>query len=107
MKLGRFWPWSAVTLPLLLGCGGSDSTPVQNEEPLPVEVARVGDLLVPFDVNQQDLEGPGGWSTQYGKSPEIIPTPHGRVIDVLGQDYAGGFPLSHAHVPRLGPSKHH
>ncbi len=67
-----------------------------------VPVATIGELLVPFDTNLQDLEGPSGWSTQYGKSPEIVAVAHGRTIDVLVQDYASG-PSGHAYVLRLEP----
>ncbi len=70
--------------------------------PLPEPVGTIGELLVPFDTNGKDLEGPPGWSPQYGKSPEIVPMVHDRVIDVLVQDYANG-PTGHAYVLRLEP----
>lgn len=66
----------------------------------PVPVGTVAELLVPFDANVSDLEGPGGWSTQYGKSPEIVPVPRGTAVDVLVQDYTDG-PNGRALVLRL------
>lgn len=93
--------------PLLGGCDGSGSSGGGGEgggEPLPEPVAQVGELLVPFDADRLDLEGPAGWSTQYGKSPEIVPVARGRVIDVLVQGYEASQPKSQAHVLRLTPS---
>jgi len=71
-------------------------------DPPPVPVGLVRDVLVPFDPNAQDLDGPGGWSTQYGKSPEIVAVAHGRTIDVLVQNYETG-PTGSAFVLRLEP----
>lgn len=112
-----------MVLALALGCGGgssgsgddteatseptdsagtADGTADETGAPLPVPVATIGELLVPFDTNVQDTEGPTGWSTQYGKSPEIVAVASGRNIDVLVQDYASG-PNGHAYVLRLEP----
>lgn len=83
--------------------GTADGTADESSgEPQPVPVATVGELLVPFDANREDLEGPASWATQYGKSPEIVAVAHDRIIDVLVQDYAGG-PTGHAYVLRLEP----
>ncbi len=71
-------------------------------EPPPMPVSTVAELLVPFDTNTMDVEGPAGWSTQYGKSPEIVAVPRGRDIDVLVQDYAAG-PNGKAFALRLEP----
>ena len=77
----------------------NDGTDGSTGEP-PMAVSTVAELLVPFDVNLSDLEGPAGWSTQYGKSPEIVAVPKGGAIDVLVQDYAAG-PNGSAFVLRL------
>ncbi|WAS94566.1 hypothetical protein [Nannocystis punicea] len=71
-------------------------------EPLPMPVGTIAELLVPFDVDQQDLAGPDSWEAQYGKSPEIVAVPLGATIDVLVQDYAEQ-PEGHAYVLRLEP----
>lgn len=81
--------------------GGETET--ESGEPPPVPVATIGELLVPFDTNLMDTEGPAGWSTQYGKSPEIIALPQGRTIDVLVQDYTTS-PNGKAYALRLEPS---
>lgn len=108
MKLRTRAAWTPAGLTLLLafgaGCGGTDDEPGGSGEPPPVPVATVGELLQPFDTDHLDVEGPEGWSTQYGKSPEIVASARGRVIDVLVQDYEGGSYLSSAHVLRLEPS---
>lgn len=51
-------------------------------------VSTIAELLVPFDVNRQDVEGPAGWATQYGKSPEIVVLADGDALTVLAHDYA-------------------
>jgi hypothetical protein len=54
----------------------------------PTETRTAGaPLLVPFDANVEDLAGPSDWSTQYGKTPEIIVASNGVELDVLAQDY--------------------
>ncbi|MEZ4300432.1 MAG: hypothetical protein R3B70_36140 [Polyangiaceae bacterium] len=92
---------------LAAGCGEGENTSGGGGEgggtPLPEPVATMAELIVPFDANRQDLEGPGGWSTQYGKSPEIIPIARGRVIDVLVQEYENNQPKSRALLLRLQP----
>lgn len=92
------------------GCGEAETTTGGTGgdgggTPLPEPVATMAELLVPFDANRQDLEGPGGWSTQYGKSPEIVAVPRGRLIDVLVQGYEDNQPKSksEALVLRLQP----
>lgn len=52
----------------------------------PVSVASV---LTPFDVNLSDLGGPTSWTSNYGKTPEIIVSSNGVTLDVLAQDYNG------------------
>lgn len=44
-------------------------------------------LLTPFDANLNDLVGPSSWSTNYGKTPEIVVSSNGSELDVLAQDY--------------------
>ncbi len=113
-------------LALLLACGGgsgdgggsgeegstaatSDGTASSITEPtadssggLPPEpVSTVAELLVPFDVNLQDLEGPPSWATQYGKPPEIIAVAHDTTIDVLAQDYTNPMGPGRAVLVRL------
>jgi hypothetical protein len=44
-------------------------------------------LLTPFDANLIDLVGPSSWSTNYGKTPEIVVSSNGSELDVLAQDY--------------------
>lgn len=109
---GRLWVATGVLLSALAGgCGETESTSggggggEGGGTPLPEPVATMAELLTPFDVNRQDLEGPGGWSTQYGKSPEIVPVARGRVIDVLVQAYEDNQPKpkSQALVLRLQP----
>jgi len=83
--------------------GTADGTADETaDEPPPMPVATIGELLIPFDTNLMDVEGPAGWSTQYGKSPEIVAVPSGRTIDVLVQDYTPG-PNGHAYALRLEP----
>lgn len=94
--------------PTVADTSASDSDPTDDDDTdattgdPPVPVGTVAELLVPFDANVSDLEGPGGWSTQYGKSPEIVPVPHGTAVDVLVQDYTEG-PNGRAFVLRLEP----
>ena len=47
----------------------------------------VSSVLTPFDANLNDLGGPSSWSTNYGKTPEIIVASNGVELDVLAQDY--------------------
>jgi hypothetical protein len=82
--------------------GTAEGGETETGEPPPVPVATIGELLVPFDANLLDLEGPAGWSTQYGKSPEIVAVAHDRTIDVLVQDYTAG-PSGKAYALRLEP----
>jgi hypothetical protein len=56
---------------------------------LPIPVSLV---LTPFDANLNDLDGPSGWSGNYGKRPEIIVSSNGIDLDVLAQDYDSGTP---------------
>ena len=55
----------------------------------PVPVSAV---LMPFDANLDDLGGPASWSTNYGKTPEIVVASNGVDLDVLAQDYDPGTP---------------
>jgi hypothetical protein len=48
----------------------------------------VASVLTPFDADLNDLGGPSNWSTNYGKTPEIIVASNGVELDVLAQDYA-------------------
>lgn len=82
--------------------GTADGTADETGEPLPVPVGTIAELLVPFDTNVMDVEGPASWATQYGKSPEIVAVAHDRIIDVLVQDYTAG-PSGRAYVLRLEP----
>ncbi len=50
----------------------------------------VASVLTPFEADQSDLGGPSSWSTNYGKTPEIIVASNGVELDVLAQDYASG-----------------
>ena len=52
----------------------------------------VPSVLTPFDANLDDLGGPSSWSTNYGKTPEIIVASDGVELDVLAQDYDPGTP---------------
>ncbi|MEX1366677.1 MAG: hypothetical protein AB1Z98_26360 [Nannocystaceae bacterium] len=81
--------------------GGTATADESTGEPLPVPVASVAELLVPFD-SETDAAGPASWDTQYGKSPEIVAVAHGRTIDVLVQDYSAGDTGS-AYLLRLEP----
>jgi hypothetical protein len=47
----------------------------------------VSSVLTPFDADLNDLGGPSSWSTNYGKTPEIIVASNGIELDVLAQDY--------------------
>lgn len=69
----------------------------------PDPVATIAELLVPFDVNRQDLEGPASWATQYGKSPEIVVVAEEGALAVLAQDYMGDAP-GRAVMLQLSPS---
>lgn len=95
--------WLSLAAALCAGCGGSETDPSSKppEKKKPVPVATIDELLRPFDTNFNDIEGPAGWSTQYGKSPEIIAVSHGTVVDVLVQDYADDAFMSRAHALRL------
>ncbi|NTW01732.1 MAG: hypothetical protein HGA19_10610 [Oscillochloris sp.] len=63
-----------VFLPLIVTVGNSTST-------------TVASVLTPYDTNVSDLGGPSAWSTNYGKTPEIIVASNGTELDVLAQDY--------------------
>jgi len=52
----------------------------------------VSSVLTPFDANLNDLGGPSSWSTNYGKTPEIIVSSNGVELDVLAQDYDSETP---------------
>jgi hypothetical protein len=52
----------------------------------------VSSVLTPFDANVSDLGGPSSWSTNYGKTPEIIVASDGTNLDVLAQDYDAATP---------------
>ncbi len=59
---------------------------------LPIVIAPdlnipVSSILTPFDADLNDLGGPSSWSTNYGKTPEIIVASNGIELDVLAQDY--------------------
>lgn len=114
-------PWGTLAIAGALACGGGGNGSGEGTEgtadgtaegtagtadetggPVPVPVATVAELLVPFDANLQDVEGPASWATQYGKSPEIVAVAHDRIIDVLVQDYWAG-PNGHAYLLRLEP----
>jgi len=84
------------------GSGTAQSADSTGGEPLPIPVGSIAELLVPFDTDLQDTDGPGGWATQYGKTPEIVPVAHGRIIDVLVQDYNLGE-TGAAYLLRLEP----
>lgn len=83
--------------------GTAEGGETDTTEPPAMPVATIAELLVPFDTNLMDLEGPAGWSTQYGKSPEIVAVPNGRTIDVLVQDYTTS-PNGKAYALRLEPA---
>lgn len=61
--------------------------PLASHQPVPVAWT-----LTPFDANESDLVGPSSWSTNYGKTPEIIVASDGAELDVLAQDYDGQTP---------------
>ncbi|MCY0988732.1 hypothetical protein OV203_16475 [Nannocystis sp. ILAH1] len=94
---------TSTTGPVATDTGPTSTGTTDTGEPPPVPVGTIAELLVPFDVNQEDLVGPTSWEPQYGKSPEIVAVPLGATIDVLVQDYAQG-PDGHAYVLRLEPS---
>jgi hypothetical protein len=52
----------------------------------------VATVLRPFDANLHDLGGPSSWSTNYGKTPEIIVSSNGVTLNVLAQDYDPATP---------------
>lgn len=69
----------------LIGCkDASSSLPGPSVESF-VEVPA-SDLsalaLTPFDVDREDLGGPGDWDPQYGKLPEIVVAPGAGRLDV-------------------------
>ncbi|MFY0536455.1 hypothetical protein [Nannocystis pusilla] len=94
---------TSTTGPVATDTGPTSTGTTDTGEPPPVPVGTIAELLVPFDVNQEDLVGPSSWESQYGKPPEIVAVPLGAAIDVLVQDYAEG-PDGHAYVLRLEPS---
>lgn len=82
----------AVALTCAAGCSASASAPGGSSDgpgAFTLQVAaRVADLhLVPFDVNRQDLVGPGDWNPQYGKLPEMVVSPGSAGFDVALQSY--------------------
>ena len=50
----------------------------------------VASVLTPFDANVSDLNGPYSWTSNYGKTPEIVVASDGTTLDVLAQDYDDG-----------------
>ncbi len=54
----------------------------------------VSSFLTPFDANEDETGGPSSWSTNYGKTPEIMVTSDGTELDVLAQDYDSGNSFS-------------
>lgn len=67
-------------------------TPNQNVVALPYLVVPetiipVASILTPFDANVSDVIGPSHWSTNYGKTPELIVASDGTELHVLAQDY--------------------
>jgi hypothetical protein len=82
------------------GGDGVDESGGTTGGPAVVPIATVAELLVPFDTNNLDLEGPSTWYSQYGKTPEIVAIPNGETIDVLVQDYASA-PTGSAWLLRL------
>lgn len=55
---------------------------------------RIDSVLTPFDGNLEDTGGPSSWSTNYGKTPEIVVASNGVELDVLAQDYDPATPWS-------------
>jgi hypothetical protein len=72
---------------------GSDDSTAGDDSPEPDlpgpqdPVTTVAESLVPFDVNREDLAGPGSWDTNYGKTPELIAVPEGNGFAVFAQNY--------------------
>lgn len=62
----------------------------------------VASVLTPFDATVSDLNGPGSWAANYGKTPEIIAAANGTEIAVLAQDYNSATPWT-AVLLRLEP----
>lgn len=67
-----------------------------------IEAPTIALLGAPFETDEDDDGGPGDWSTNYGKSPEIIPHVDGDVLEVLFQDQSSS---SFAYVVRVVPSQ--
>jgi hypothetical protein len=89
------------------GPGGPDGSVSADAGPAPpgpgvLEERTVGELLVPFDADQQDLVGPADHATQYGRRPSVIARPMGDTIDVLVQDF-GDVETPRAVLLRLTP----
>lgn len=84
--------------------GDSSGSTTPPDLPTPKEpVTTVSESLLPFDVNREDLAGPGDWATNYGKSPEIIAVPQDDGIAIYAQNYdTEGTPKSA--LMRLDPS---
>jgi hypothetical protein len=76
------------------GAGGSNPGPCDNVSPALgvtlLSTTAIAALGRPFSTNSSDLTGPSSWATQYGKSPEIIPSSDGNSLDVLFQDQDSG-----------------
>lgn len=69
--------------------------------PRSVEERTVGELLVPFDADRQDLVGPADHQTLYGRRPSIVARPLDDTVDILAQDYGDAEPR--AVLLRLAP----
>jgi hypothetical protein len=67
--------------------GGAGGTGLGTGGTISYEDIAVSSVLTPFDANSNDNVGPASWSTQYGKSPEIIVSSDGTTLEVLAQDY--------------------
>lgn len=86
MDLPRIGSGLSLTLTLsLIGCkdpGSSLPGPtVESFEEVPAaDLAALA--LTPFDVDREDLGGPGDWDPQYGKLPEIVVAPGEGRLDV-------------------------
>lgn len=87
------------------GAGGFTTVTCDNTAPaLSVEhldVTTVSELGAPFDTDTQDLGGPLDWTSQYGKSPEIVAVSSGDELDVLFQDQGSA---DFAYVVHIAPS---
>ncbi len=66
-----------------------------------LDATTVAELGTPFATDEQDLGGPDDWSTQYGKSPEIVPVSTGAELDILYQDQESD---EFAYVVHVAPS---